>query len=83
MFENRANSFKQRMKLTQAFEEMKHWVYKVAELNEIVESSMSQRERQDAFDEMRMIRDKCAKRCVQYGFLMPDFRDKLGFKITL
>lgn len=83
MFESRVNSFKERMKLTQAFEEMKHWVAKVTELNEVVESSMSQRERQDAFDEMKAIRDKCAKRCVQYGFLMPDFRDKLGFKITL
>lgn len=83
MFEGRTTSFKERMKLTQAFEEMKRWVYKVTELNEIVESSMSQRERQNAFDEMKAIKDKCAKRCVQYGFLMPDFRDKLGFKISL
>ena len=83
MFENRAGSFKERMKLTKAFEEMKHWVENVTELNEVVESSMSQKERQDAFDEMKAIKNKCVKHCVRYGFLMPEFRDKFGFKIAL
>lgn len=83
MFERKAGNFKERINFTKKFEELKRLASKVTELNEIVNNSVDEAERQTALDQMRAIRDECVRKCKRDNFLMPDFRDRAGFLIDI